>query len=282
MKQPKQLKTEDNQLPSANSKSNEGRSLAAVDNGIHFIVQKKDLSRQSQAAIAPAGTVQRVVNFEAGTEYLKPENITFKIPGIYLQQLHALDALPVEVIISSKEAEGGSASYTYHEESGKGIIHVGAMPDYPADVKESVLKKKLVALTHEIEHAKDDLSAHSELKGQVRGKAKDWYPKIISELNAHAAQSIAALQMMKSGLRPSQNDELLAMSYNHKGFEPKGHVYEKLLTYFEVYAANSETGLDKKYASSHPKEWRMAQVNEFLFLNWGLVENLIDKVQKNR
>lgn len=42
MKQPKQLKKEDNPLHSANDKSSEGRSLPAADNGINFTIQKKE------------------------------------------------------------------------------------------------------------------------------------------------------------------------------------------------------------------------------------------------
>jgi hypothetical protein len=260
---------------SSSHKQNKSQNQNSSDSGIQSSNSK---FKFSDIPLHSPGKIK----WGVGTEYLQIENLqkikTFKIPSIYESQLKKIKELESEVEILAENSASGSASYSYDEKKQKGIIKVGMInEDYDDDVKKSVLKSKIIAMTHEMQHAIDDLKKGSPQQGRLR-RDGDWYDKIMSELNAHAVQAIAGNEIIASGEKISQNDEMLSKGFNKKEFEAGGTMFNKLKSYFSLYKASASTGLNEK----DPEKARAEQVTQFLFLNWGEVERLIAQVEDSK
>ncbi|QLE52201.1 DUF4157 domain-containing protein [Nostoc sp. C057] len=260
-----------------NPGSRGGQELLAHE--LTHVVQQKGIGTEIERQTKPL--LQRKIAWGKDTEYLLIENLekdnTIKVPNVYKNQLEEVVKLEAEVQVTAEIPGSGSASYSYDEEQQKGIIKVGVIDkDYDTNAKRSVLKSKIIAMTHEMQHALDDLKKGSPQEGKLRGKGGDeeWYDKIMSELNAHAVQAMIGKEMIDSGETISQNNEILTKGFNEEGFKVGGTMFEKLVLYFSQYYSTMQTGLNEK----DPNKTRTEQVSQFLFLNWGEVKDLIDRV----
>ncbi|MPY23404.1 hypothetical protein [Shewanella sp. YLB-07] len=276
VEKPKENKSRSVAKSVAQKKHNGKQRFGFMDNRPKTGLQKNSSDRATATAQLNGGIVQRKLGFDKSAEYLSPSKLDKSMkPAVFDVICHKVSELDAKVLVTGAEPASGSASYNYAEEHEQGIIKVGSVDKYSPDIAKGVKGKKVIALAHEMQHALDDLKPGGKLKGKVRGSSSDWYPKIISELRAHLTQAIATKQMQKAGSSVSQTDALLAGGYNEKGFEVGGFMYNKLLAYFEAYKADMETGLSRE-AKSDNKVWREAQVNEFIFLNWGEIKEYID------
>ncbi|AFZ27245.1 hypothetical protein Cylst_5210 [Cylindrospermum stagnale PCC 7417] len=259
-----------------NPGSRGGQELLAHE--LTHVVQQKGKGTEGDGQ--GKALLQRKIMFEKGTEYLNTEGsdqkvFGLKVPDIYRQQLSEVSKLEKEVLVIAEQPGSGSASYSYDEDRQKGIIKVGVLDEnYDEETKQSVAKSKIIAMCHEMQHAIDDLKVGSPQEGRVRGSGP-WYDKIMSELQAHAVQAQAGKEIMKEGVKISQNDEILASGFNEEGFNQGGVMYNKLLLYFKMYGVDLDVGMGTGVTE---EEKNQAQVSQFIFLNWDVINALIEKV----
>jgi hypothetical protein len=183
------------------------------------------------------------------------------------------------------------AFYQFDEKANEGMIYVAdrKYADHEdSKVVEQELSGIMIAMVHETQHALDDLEAGSPLKGKIttRGeKNADWSDKIMSELNAHATQAALTRSMLAAGAIVPGPDQLLAQGFEEDQFrDERGVMFQKLVLYFKQYAVPLNRKQDKDDPDMKNRTddaLRKDKVYEFVFLNWGEIQNIVKKSKES-
>jgi hypothetical protein len=249
--------------------------------------------------------VQRRMTFSAGTGWL--DAAAGEFPPLYKAVQDRAKVMAAEVVVVEDAKQASRASYSFDAKSGTGRI---AVQPRPGGADAETVNGIVIAMTHETQHAIDDLAPSSILYHQVHkyvAEASDLDDKakrtqaalgarIMSELHAHGVQAALAGTMRAHGASIPRADDLLSQSYTAADFNEGGHMFVKLFTYFKLYGFTDAQLEDpapdpEKSAAENAKALQnvvrrrqeaitkaLEKTREFIFLNWGEIQELIAKV----
>jgi hypothetical protein len=210
---------------------------------------------------AQAPVAQRKLTFSAATAYLDADNGGF--PALYKAIQDRAKAMDTDVRVEEDAKQATRAHYEIDAQGQALIVVRPRQVTADAGIAETDRNGIIIAMTHETQHAVDDLAPTSTLHRQVHGG--DIGSKIMSEIHAHGAQAALAQHYRGQGARLPRADDLLAQSFTARDFDVGGTMFDKIVTYFKQYTGVNDTKAKER-------------ASEFIFLNWGEIEDVIAQV----
>jgi len=211
--------------------------------------------------------VQCKMKFNGGTGYLDADHSQFQLPPLYAWVQG--NAKSMQTMVNVKEgtpSSGMRAQYSFDQRSGEGEItvqqrkYLGQKDDAEAEERNGIF----ISMTHETQHAVDDLHQQSPLAGEVANhgqqKPDDFgrMEDMISELHAHAVQAALTLQLKSQQQRVPYNDDLLSQGFKPSlqaalqgNFDLKDQFHRKLLTYLNLYHNYSDKSDLGSFVGAH-------------------------------
>lgn len=189
------------------------------------------------AAAAPAGAVQRKLEFGAGTEYLDPRGAGKGIAAAgYHATLNEAIAMTPTITVSAAAPRVGVAAYTPDDLELTGSIKVRPLDPKDVTGKTEAYQERLMAMAHETRHGIDDLT--KAVKFRAPSKTAE---KIQTEWRAFASQSVVAWQLAEQQQPVSDRYLMDLTSYESVAafMTPGARMFETTKSYMILYNIKS-------------------------------------------
>jgi Domain of unknown function (DUF4157) len=214
--------------------------------------------------------VQCKMKFNGGTGYLDADQAQHPLPPLYAWVQGNAKAMQTMVNVhEGTPTSGMRAEYKFKQQSAEGeiIVQQRKYAGQNDKVEEEERNGIFISMTHETQHAVDDLSQQSPLQNEVAGhgqaKSDDFgrMEDILSELHAHAVQAALAIQLKSQNKGVPYNDDLLSQGFKpslenalHGNYDSKDLFQKKLMTYLVRYHSCMDFGDVKSFVTAHEKD----------------------------